>query len=81
MPLKACGAPLRTLRAAIRAGELPAVKVGREYQIRRTDLGAWLQARQVKPRPKPEVEESEADRAIARARRSGALRSVPTRAA
>jgi excisionase family DNA binding protein len=79
VPLAAAGVPVRTLRKAIRAGELPASKAGRTYVIERSALRAWLDARRVKPNAKAEPVETEADRAIARARRSGALR--PGRAA
>ena len=33
----------RTLYRLIKAGELPAVRVGRQWRIRRTDLDAWLE--------------------------------------
>ena len=81
VPLAAAGVPVRTLRRAIGADELTATKIGREYRIRRADLDAWLEARRVAPRAKREPVQTEADRAIERARRAGALRSIPTRAA
>ena len=39
LPLRDAGVSVRTLRAAIAAGELPAVRVGREYQVQRADGG------------------------------------------
>jgi excisionase family DNA binding protein len=32
----------RTLYRLIRAGDFPAVRVGRQWRFRRTDLEAWL---------------------------------------
>ena len=81
VPLAAAGVPVRTLRRAIRAGELPASKAGRSYVVSRADLAAWLEAQRVLPRPAPEAVSTEADRALERARRSGALRPVRGRAA
>ncbi len=81
VPLAAAGVPVRTLRRAIGAGELPATRCGREYRVRRRELEAWLEARRVQPKAKAEPIKSEADRAIERARRSGALRTLPTKAA
>jgi excisionase family DNA binding protein len=34
----------RTVYRLIKAGELPAVRVGRQWRIRRSDLDAWLEA-------------------------------------
>lgn len=34
----------RTVYRLIKAGELPAVRVGRQWRIRRSDLNAWLEA-------------------------------------
>jgi excisionase family DNA binding protein len=78
LALKETSVSVRTSRAAIAAGELPAVKVGREFKVRRADLDAWLAARAVKPRERqqPERELTAAERAIERARRSGTLRIV-----
>lgn len=81
VPLAAAGVPVRTLRKAIRAGELAASKAGRSYVVERAALREWLAARRVTPKAKPKPVETEADRAIARARRSGALRPVRGRAA
>lgn len=76
--LRDVGVPVRTLRAGIAKGELTAVRVGREYLVRRKDLDDWLDRARVKTRtPKPCVtEQSAADRAIARARSEGRLRVV-----
>ncbi len=35
----------RTVYRLIRQGELPAVRIGRQWRIRRTDLDAWLSGR------------------------------------
>jgi excisionase family DNA binding protein len=32
----------RTIYRLIRAGELPAVRIGRQWRFRRTDLNEWL---------------------------------------
>ena len=32
----------RTIYRLIRAGELPAVRIGRQWRFRRSDLDAWL---------------------------------------
>lgn len=37
----------RTIYRLIRAGELPAVRVGRQWRFRRADLENWLRAREV----------------------------------
>lgn len=37
----------RTLYRLIRSGDLPAVRVGRQWRIRRRDLEAWVDARRV----------------------------------
>ena len=80
VPLNQAGVSVRTLRRAIRAGELTAVKAGRSYVVERAALAAWLESRRVRPNAKAEPVQTEADRAIARARRSGALRPVRTAA-
>jgi excisionase family DNA binding protein len=41
----------RTLYRLIHAGELPAVRVGRQWRFRRADLESWLTARQVVRQP------------------------------
>jgi excisionase family DNA binding protein len=76
LPLRATGQSVRTLRAAIAAGELAAVKVGRELQVRREDLDRWIASRAVAPRQAKPRELSPAERAIEDARRRGALRVV-----
>ena len=32
----------RTIYRLIRSGELPAIRIGRQWRFRRTDLDAWL---------------------------------------
>ncbi|MGC4088408.1 MAG: helix-turn-helix domain-containing protein [Polyangiaceae bacterium] len=76
LKLRECGPSVRTLRAAIGAGELEAVLVGREYRVRRGALSAWLEAHRVKPRERAPRELSAAERAIERARRAGTLKAV-----
>lgn len=51
LTLRDCGVPIRTLRKAIKDGELPAALVGREYRVRPEDLQTWLDSRAVTPRP------------------------------
>jgi excisionase family DNA binding protein len=36
----------RTIYRLIRSGELPAVRVGRQWRFRRSDLDRWLECRQ-----------------------------------
>jgi len=76
--LRDAGPPVRTLRAAIARGELAAMRVGREYRVRRGDLEAWLESRRVAPgrRERQPKKQSAAERAVARARRAGSLRVV-----
>ena len=81
VPLNEAGVPVRTLRKAIRSGELSASKVGRSYVVERSALTAWLEMRRVRPKAKAVPVETEADRAIARARRAGTLRPIRSRAA
>ena len=33
----------RTIYRLIRAGELPAIRIGRQWRFRRSDLDAWLE--------------------------------------
>ncbi|HYT64846.1 MAG TPA: helix-turn-helix domain-containing protein [Vicinamibacterales bacterium] len=33
----------RTIYRLIRSGELPAVRIGRQWRFRRTDLDAWVE--------------------------------------
>lgn len=40
----------RTLYRLIRTGQLPAVRVGRQWRFRKSDLENWLTAREA-PRP------------------------------
>lgn len=42
LSLRKTGLPLSSVRSAIRRGELPAVRVGRELRIRRSDLDRWI---------------------------------------
>ncbi len=44
---------LRTVYRLIDAGELPAVRVGRQWRFRRKDIDAWLDRRQPAAVPKP----------------------------
>jgi excisionase family DNA binding protein len=43
---------LRTVYRLIDAGQLPAVRVGRQWRFRRSDIDAWLDAQRA-PRPAP----------------------------
>lgn len=70
LSLRDCGVSVRTLRTAIKRGELPASKAGREYRIRRSDLDSWLAQKTVSPTQPVSHDNasgSAADRAIARA--------------
>lgn len=87
VPLGEAGMPVRTLRAAIAAKELPASFVGRQYLVRRVDLMMWLENRPSRQPPRKrkrkrnpeEAQQSPAQRAIERARRGGTLRVVGSR--
>lgn len=70
------GVTPRTWRAASARGELSTVRVGRCLLARREDVDAWLATRTVRPRQPAPRTESPADRAVAEARRSGALHVV-----
>jgi excisionase family DNA binding protein len=76
--LRDIGISIRTLRAAIRDGELKAAKVGREYVVAQADLDRWLQRHQVAPKPQeqPDSPAAAAQRALKRARQRGTLRVV-----
>lgn len=37
----------RTIYRLIRAGEIPALRVGRQWRFRRSDLDAWLDSQRV----------------------------------
>jgi excisionase family DNA binding protein len=78
LPLERCGVPVRTLRAAIKRGELVASKAGRAYLVSSEALATWLELRRVTPREeaRPEKPQTAAERAIERARRAGTLRAV-----
>lgn len=41
----------RTIYRLIRTGELPAVRIGRQWRFRREDLDAWVQRQQAFPMP------------------------------
>lgn len=67
----------RVARTAITRGELPAVRVGRRYLCRLTDVDAWLAARAVAACPvTPATQRQPADDPIARALAGGRLRVV-----
>lgn len=77
VPLAQCGESIRSLRAAIRAGELNAHKSGRAYYVTRAELERWRSSKRVLPRERqPIAPDSPAQRAIERARQRGALRVV-----
>jgi excisionase family DNA binding protein len=52
----------RTIRRAIRAGELPGYRVGNRVLVSIGDIDRWLSAQRIEPQPPPE------DRARARVR-------------
>jgi excisionase family DNA binding protein len=37
----------RTVYRLIRSGQLPAIRVGRQWRVRRSDLDAWLERQRV----------------------------------
>jgi excisionase family DNA binding protein len=39
----------RTIYRLIRSGELPAVRIGRQWRFRRTDLDAWVERQRPAP--------------------------------
>lgn len=67
--------PRKSVRAAVRAGELEVRKVGREYFVRRDHLETWIDSRTSRPAPpKRQSTSGAATRAIARA--GGHLRAL-----
>lgn len=45
---------LRTVYRLIKAGKIPAVRVGRQWRFRKSDIDAWLDSQQTRPaRPAP----------------------------
>lgn len=45
---------LRTVYRLIKAGKIPAVRVGRQWRFRKTDIDAWLESQRPRgPRPVP----------------------------
>ena len=40
---------LRTVYRLVKAGKLPAVRVGRQWRFRRSDIDAWLESGRVRP--------------------------------
>ena len=51
---------LRTVYRLIKAGKIPAVRVGRQWRFRKRDIDAWLDAQ----RPRSERVEAESPRHI-----------------
>ena len=43
----------RTLYRMVRAGRIPAVRVGRQWRFSKSDLDAWLQPQASPPAPSP----------------------------
>ena len=43
----------RTVYRLIRSGELPALRIGRQWRFRRTDLDAWLERQRTLPAQSP----------------------------
>ena len=41
----------RTIYRLIKTGELPAVRIGRQWRFRRTDLDAWVERQRLYPMP------------------------------
>lgn len=41
-----------TLKKRARAGEIPAMKIGKYWRLRLSDLDAWVQSKLVSPQPK-----------------------------
>src|SRR5215207_7653084 len=44
---------LRTVYRLIKAGKIPAVRVGRQWRFRKRDIDAWLDGQRVYPSPQP----------------------------
>ena len=44
---------LRTVYRLIKAGKIPAVRVGRQWRFRKSDIDAWLDSQQTRPAPIP----------------------------
>lgn len=43
---------LRTVYRLIKAGKIPAVRVGRQWRFRKSDIDAWLDSQQTRPMPR-----------------------------
>jgi excisionase family DNA binding protein len=55
---------LRTVYRLIKAGKIPAVRVGRQWRFRKRDIDAWLESqrpRTVRPQPSPQRAPAAAD--------------------
>lgn len=75
LTLRETGVSVRTLRKEIREGRLRGLRVGRELRVRKSDFETWLVGREAKPAESNESRAA-AERALERARASGALRRV-----
>ena len=65
---------LRTVYRLIKAGKIPAVRVGRQWRFRKRDIDAWLDSQRPRGGTRP------ADRAFPSSRRRARGRAVPARA-
>ena len=75
LALTQTGISKRTLRAAIKRGELPARLVGREYRVTREDLQRWI-GTQAPRRAVRGLPSDPASVAIEQARAAGRLRAL-----
>ena len=76
LALAQTGISKRTLRAAIKKGELPSARlVGREYRVTKEDLQRWID-RQAPRRTARALPSDPASLAIEQARQAGRLRAL-----
>jgi hypothetical protein len=74
VPLSSLGLPIKSLRAAVRRGELVVRRVGRADFVERVAVDAWVASRTSETPPVGPVDDD--DDPIERALASGALRRV-----
>ncbi|MBK8994952.1 MAG: helix-turn-helix domain-containing protein [Myxococcales bacterium] len=76
LPVRELELPRRTVRAAIRSGELAVRLVGREHYVRRDVLDAWVEG-QMQRTPTPAEPSARASAARAIAAAAPRLRAMP----
>ena len=65
---------LRTVYRLIKAGKIPAVRVGRQWRFRKRDIDAWLDSQRAAPVPQGMAQQATAQQAPSQAARNGCHR-------